>query len=171
MVPDGRFRDGSSRDHLSVARGCPTPACVTSTITFRGLGQYQIRPPRNLVLPLLELPPQVAAVLVKTPEAQLCMSRKWIEYAVGRDLTAPDSAAVDDAHRWFAGSGFNLRELIAGVTQTYLFLTNPPLCTPGLDQTCNDNPIVSSFHGHCTEALRCVCGSGCSLNATTGRCL
>ncbi len=115
--------------------------------------------------------PQLAAVLAKTPEAQVCMSRKWIEYAVGRDLTDQDSAAINDAHRWFARSGFNLRELIAGVTQTDLFLTNPPLCTPGQDQTCNDNPILASLHGHCTEGLRCVCGSGWSLNSSTGRCL
>jgi hypothetical protein len=115
--------------------------------------------------------PQLAAVLAKTPEAQVCMSRKWLEYAVGRDLTDQDSAAINDAHRWFARSGFNLRELIAGVTQTDLFLTNPPLCTPGQDQTCNDNPILASLHGHCTEGLRCVCGTGWSLNSTTGRCL
>ena len=113
--------------------------------------------------------PQLAKVLVQTPEAQVCMTHKWVEYAVGRDLTDQDSAAVNDAHRRFAGSGFNLRELIAAVTQTDLFLTNPPLCTPGQDQTCNDNPSFSSLHGHCTEGLRCVCGSG-SLNSATGRC-
>lgn len=46
-----------------------------------------------------------------------------------------------------------------------------PVCTPGVDQTCNDNPIVSSLHGHCTDAGMCQCGSGFILNPNTGRCL
>jgi hypothetical protein len=45
-----------------------------------------------------------------------------------------------------------------------------PVCTPGADQTCNDNPIVSSFHGHCTDAGTCQC-NGTILNPNTGRCL
>jgi hypothetical protein len=46
-----------------------------------------------------------------------------------------------------------------------------PVCTPGADQTCNDNPIVSSLHGHCTAAGICQCNPGVILNPNTGRCL
>jgi hypothetical protein len=46
-----------------------------------------------------------------------------------------------------------------------------PVCTPGADQTCNDNPIVSSFHGHCTDAGTCQCNAQFILNPNTGRCL
>jgi len=43
-------------------------------------------------------------------------------------------------------------------------------CTPGADQTCNDSLLTSSLHGHCLDDLTCVCGSGFSLNAATGKC-
>jgi hypothetical protein len=46
-----------------------------------------------------------------------------------------------------------------------------PVCTIGADQTCNDNPIISSLHGHCTAAGTCQCGTGLILNPNTGRCL
>jgi hypothetical protein len=44
-APTGGFRDRCCQNHVSVARGCPTPAYVMCTIIFSGLGQYQIRPP------------------------------------------------------------------------------------------------------------------------------
>jgi hypothetical protein len=45
------------------------------------------------------------------------------------------------------------------------------VCTLGADQSCNDNPIVSAIHGHCTAAGACECGTGFILNPNTGRCL
>ena len=45
------------------------------------------------------------------------------------------------------------------------------VCTPGANQSCNDNPIVSSIHGTCTAAGACQCGTGFILNPNTGRCL
>ena len=69
--------------------------------------------------------------------AQECMPRQWLRYGLGREVgSKSDEAAVTDAYRWFARSGFVLRELIAGVIQTDAFLTEPPVCTPGVDQTC-----------------------------------
>jgi hypothetical protein len=44
-------------------------------------------------------------------------------------------------------------------------------CTPGADQTCNDNPAISSLHGHCTDAGTCECRFDGGVNPTTGRCL
>ena len=45
-----------------------------------------------------------------------------------------------------------------------------PICTPGQDQTCNDNPILSSLHGHCTDERTCVCKNDAAPNTTSGRC-
>jgi hypothetical protein len=41
-------------------------------------------------------------------------------------------------------------------------------CTVGADQTCNDNPAISSLHGHCV-AGRCSCNVGSALLAS-GKC-
>jgi hypothetical protein len=46
-------------------------------------------------------------------------------------------------------------------------------CTIGADQTCNDNPIVSSYQGHCVAGAggtRCVCNQPFTLNPNNGRC-
>jgi hypothetical protein len=46
----------------------------------------------------------------------------------------------------------------------------PPLCTPGADQTCNDDPMVSALWGACEVSGVCVCKDGFSINRATGRC-
>ena len=47
----------------------------------------------------------------------------------------------------------------------------PPLpCTPGHDETCNDDPTISSFWGTCEESGQCSCFDGRSVNPATGRC-
>jgi hypothetical protein len=43
-------------------------------------------------------------------------------------------------------------------------------CTPGADQTCNDDPRVSALLGTCDPAGQCVCSDGASINPPTGRC-
>jgi hypothetical protein len=43
------------------------------------------------------------------------------------------------------------------------------VCTTGADQTCNDNPAISSFHGRCATGGRCVCDPGFTLLAS-GKC-
>jgi hypothetical protein len=45
-----------------------------------------------------------------------------------------------------------------------------PVCTVGADQSCNDNPALSSLHGHCTDAGVCAC-SDAGTNPDSGRCL
>jgi hypothetical protein len=50
------------------------------------------------------------------------------------------------------------------------------VCTLGADQTCNDDPSVSSLHGHCQTAApgpfatACTCLPGFTKNLTTGLC-
>jgi hypothetical protein len=46
-----------------------------------------------------------------------------------------------------------------------------PVCTFGADQSCNDNPALSSIHGHCTNAGTCTCTFDAGTNPATGRCL
>jgi hypothetical protein len=44
------------------------------------------------------------------------------------------------------------------------------VCTPGMDQTCNDSPVASWVAGTCQSNGTCVCGSGFALNPDSGRC-
>ena len=49
-------------------------------------------------------------------------------------------------------------------------------CTPGQDQTCNDDPTVSSLMGQCNsdpnycDPACCVCNTGYVVNPRTGKC-
>lgn len=45
------------------------------------------------------------------------------------------------------------------------------VCEPGRDQTCNDDPAISSLHGTCKPDGTCQCAAGVEKNPATGRCL
>jgi hypothetical protein len=45
------------------------------------------------------------------------------------------------------------------------------VCEPGADQSCNDNPAISSLHGRCLPNGTCECQGGIEKNPETGRCL
>jgi hypothetical protein len=44
-------------------------------------------------------------------------------------------------------------------------------CQVGMDQSCNDNPVISSLHGVCEADGTCTCNNGFQKNPATGRCL
>lgn len=44
------------------------------------------------------------------------------------------------------------------------------VCTPGMDQSCNDNPALSSLHGHCDADRTCTCRPPFVVNPATGLC-
>jgi len=44
------------------------------------------------------------------------------------------------------------------------------VCTVGDDQTCNDNPALDAFHGHCVTGGSCSCITGSTLVAASGKC-
>jgi hypothetical protein len=46
-----------------------------------------------------------------------------------------------------------------------------PACTVGMNQTCNDNPVISSIHGTCQADGSCTCTGTWAKNPETGRCL
>lgn len=73
-------------------------------------------------------------------------------------LTCPPDAGTDatDARTDVADAGADA--------------TTAAICTPGADQTCNDNPLWSSIHGSCTDAGACVCRDA-GTNPDSGRCL
>jgi hypothetical protein len=48
---------------------------------------------------------------------------------------------------------------------------SPMVCEPGRDQTCNDDPAISSLHGTCKPDGNCECNEGVEKNPATGRCL
>lgn len=117
-------------------------------------------------------PIQLAAVLAGLPTAHRCMSRQWLAYVLGRTLSVADDPEVTAVHERFAGGALNLRTLIAAAVSSSVFLAENggPPCTPGLRQTCNDEPFASWTTGTCSPAGKCLCDEGRTLNVTTGRC-
>jgi hypothetical protein len=45
-----------------------------------------------------------------------------------------------------------------------------PSCTPGADQTCNDDPTISALWGHCEADAWCTCNGDLVVNPSTGKC-
>jgi hypothetical protein len=45
-----------------------------------------------------------------------------------------------------------------------------PVCTPGADQTCNEDPTINSLRGKCLPDGTCACGTN-AVSPYTGRCL
>jgi hypothetical protein len=43
-------------------------------------------------------------------------------------------------------------------------------CTPGQDQTCNDDPAMSALAGRCDNSGQCLCNGDFSYNVNTGHC-
>lgn len=57
----------------------------------------------------------------------------------------------------------------AGLETTAATAVNAPACTTGQDQTCNDNPSISSLHGKCSAQATCECVAPFTKLAS-GRC-
>jgi hypothetical protein len=114
----------------------------------------------------------LAGILASLPAAHRCMGSKWLEYMLGRTLTAAEGPSVTGIHDLFEASNLSLPAVIAAAASSPAFLQpgGGPPCTPGLDQTCNDNPTVSSLRGTCSPAAKCVCRDSVALNSVTGRC-
>jgi hypothetical protein len=126
-------------------------------------------------VPTFDGPVELAQVLATLPEAQHCMGKQWLTYALGQPVdTAAEQASADYVYAHFVTNKLDLRSLIAAVVTSPAFLapTGGTPCTPGLDQTCNDSPIVSAIYGTCTATGKCVCDSSSfrQLNPATGRC-
>ena len=75
-----------------------------------------------------------------------------------RDAGAPDAGAADGG---LSDGGLGDGGLGDG---------GVGVCTPGQDQTCNDDPAVSALWGHCEVNGACSCIDGFERNPATGRC-
>ncbi len=54
-------------------------------------------------------------------------------------------------------------------TRKYCVCTTPN-CTPGDDQTCNDNGAAMPLLGHCVSSGSCMCLGGSTKDPNTGKC-
>ena len=66
--------------------------------------------------------PDLAAMLVSSPEVEGCMTRQWFRYAYGRAETLDDKCTLDQLGDGFAASGRNIQDLIVALTQTDAFM-------------------------------------------------
>lgn len=117
---------------------------------------------------------EFAQILAASQTAHDCMGRQWLRYALGRNLTTErDEASVAAIGHLFAASGLDLRTVAAAAVSSATFLdpAGGSPCTPGLPQTCNDDPRLSSIHGACTSAGKCTCMDTYPINPATGRCM
>jgi len=79
-------------------------------------------------------------------------------------ITATGGAASDiTGGKTSATGGYNTAT--GGVASTAA-----RVCTPGADQTCNDNPTTSALWGHCEADAWCSCNTGYVVNPSTGKC-
>ena len=66
--------------------------------------------------------PELAAMLVESPEVEACMTLQWFRYAYGRADSEADACTLAELTAAFAGSGRKIRDLIIHLTQTDAFL-------------------------------------------------
>lgn len=72
--------------------------------------------------PVVNGPIELANMLASNPVAEDCMTRKWLSFALGRDLQSSDDAWVTRIDQTFASADYNLKELIAAVLMSGPFL-------------------------------------------------
>ncbi|MDC0672826.1 DUF1592 domain-containing protein [Nannocystis radixulma] len=66
--------------------------------------------------------PELAAMLVESPEVESCMTLQWFRYGYGRAESEADACTLAELTTAFAGSGRRIRDLIIHLTQTDAFL-------------------------------------------------
>jgi hypothetical protein len=105
-----------------------------------------------------------------------CNTGYWTQYvsSVGKcgcPPTIPDSCDSDAVCSGLPTPCFGL---LSCVNHKCVHSTEPQdggafVCTPGMDQTCNDNLSVSSLWGKCNQDGTCTCNSGFVINPSTGK--
>lgn len=66
--------------------------------------------------------PELAAMLVDSPEVEACMTRQWFRFAYGRGETNKDECILDELEDAFSKSGRNIQDLLVALTQTDAFM-------------------------------------------------
>ena len=100
------------------------------------------------------------------PDGTVCSPLPW--HAISGVCLAPCATAADCRPGYRCGHV----ELFPGDVDTPRSAEAACwfVCEPGMDQMCNDNPIISSLHGTCQEDGTCACHEGFPMNPETGRC-
>jgi hypothetical protein len=92
------------------------PVDASGTVTLPATGATKSF--RNAI----ELVKAVAA----SEDARRCVTRQWADYGLGRQEIDAEKPSLDGAYTAFAGSGFDLRELLVALTRSRAFLYRQP---------------------------------------------
>ena len=65
---------------------------------------------------------ELAQALANSTQVQECVTSQWFRFAYNRSVSELDSCSFDQLSDRFAGSNFNIRELLVALTQTNAFL-------------------------------------------------
>jgi hypothetical protein len=77
---------------------------------------------------------EFADVLAQSPQVAECVSSQWFRFAYNRTVTEGDACTIDLINEAFAGSGYNIKELLVTLTQTRAFLYRHDVVVEGGDQ-------------------------------------
>jgi len=93
------------------------------------------------------------------------------DLVLSRDVAA--DRAADEGSTSEAGSAVDVlaRDLSLSDLVADGAADHPLPCAPGMNQTCNDNLLVSSIWGTCQPDGTCLCTAGHVVNPNTGRCM
>jgi hypothetical protein len=68
---------------------------------------------------------ELANIVAVAPAAEACFARKWLSFALGRDVGDSDAAVLDQLGRQFTDAGFDIKELIVDTLTSDSFLGVP----------------------------------------------
>jgi hypothetical protein len=68
----------------------------------------------------------LARGLAGAKDVRQCLATQWLRYFTRRNESAGDTASLDAANAAFAGSGYDLRELLVALTKTRAFTHRSP---------------------------------------------
>lgn len=105
--------------------------------------------------------------------ALICENHRWeaVEDGPCMPQSMNDCVDLDELSTCLDFYQTCIVEVDGSVCAKHPMENNEDVCTFGMDQTCNDNPIVSSLHGKCNEDGTCTCYEGFEKNQQTGRCM
>jgi hypothetical protein len=66
-------------------------------------------------------PAQLFEAIAKSPEANLCYARSWVEVAYARGITSEDSCVAEELSAKLTAGGYRIMDLIADLTQAESF--------------------------------------------------
>jgi hypothetical protein len=65
---------------------------------------------------------ELAQALAASEQVQECVASQWFRFGYNRTVTEEDRCSMDQLTESFAASGYDIKELLVGLTQTNAFL-------------------------------------------------